>query len=165
MPRDPRFIALHRGGLLEPATHRLLAHWAADCAEHLLPIFSQTHPEDARPAQAIAVARAWANDAATVKEARAAAVAAHAAARAAKTVAAGAAARAAAQAVSTPHMADHALGPLYYGVKAVTLIPGALPDAAATEVAWHIARAPDAIRPLLLAALAEQTVLGRWRLR
>jgi hypothetical protein len=32
--RDPRFITVRRGGTLQDGGHRLLARWAADCAEH-----------------------------------------------------------------------------------------------------------------------------------
>ncbi len=38
MARDRHFVALHRGGSLDLASHRLLASWAADCAEHVLPL-------------------------------------------------------------------------------------------------------------------------------
>ncbi|MFT4216230.1 MAG: hypothetical protein QM619_03470 [Micropruina sp.] len=37
--RDPRFITVRRGGTLTDPDHRLLALWAADCAEHVLPLF------------------------------------------------------------------------------------------------------------------------------
>jgi hypothetical protein len=40
--RDPRFVAIHRGGDLDLATHRLLVAWAADCAEHVLPLFTKS---------------------------------------------------------------------------------------------------------------------------
>ena len=79
--RDPRFVAIHRGGDLDLATHRLLVAWAADCAEHVLPLFTEVHPSDARPSHAIAIAREWASGNATVAQAREAAFGAHAAAR------------------------------------------------------------------------------------
>ena len=63
--RDPRFVTVRRGGTLSDAHHRLLAVWAADCAEHVLPLFEQEAPHDGRPRQAIAAARAWANGATT----------------------------------------------------------------------------------------------------
>ena len=44
-----------RGGLC--LNQRLLALWAADCAEHGLPLFEQMHPQDNRPRQAIEAAR------------------------------------------------------------------------------------------------------------
>ena len=37
--RDPRFITIRRGGTLTDPDHRSLAVWAADCAEHVLPLF------------------------------------------------------------------------------------------------------------------------------
>src|SRR5450759_4988072 len=79
--RDPRFVAVHRGGLLDEATHRLLASWSAECAEHVLPLFADTYPDDDRPRRAIETARAWSRGEVTVGEAREAAYAAHAAAR------------------------------------------------------------------------------------
>ena len=63
-------MAVHRGGLLDETTHRLLASWAADCAEHVLPLFTTKYPEDDRPARAIEAARAWSHGKATVGEAR-----------------------------------------------------------------------------------------------
>jgi hypothetical protein len=79
--RDPRFVAIHRGGDLDLATHRLLVAWAADCAEHVLPLFTEVHPSDTRPSHAIAIAREWSSGNATVAQAREAAFEAHAAAR------------------------------------------------------------------------------------
>lgn len=37
--RDPRLVTIRRGGSLTEAHHHLLALWAADCAEHVLPPF------------------------------------------------------------------------------------------------------------------------------
>jgi hypothetical protein len=37
--RDPRFITIRRGGTLTDADHRMLAVWAAACAEHVLHLF------------------------------------------------------------------------------------------------------------------------------
>lgn len=82
-------------GLLDVDRHRLLASWAANCAEHVLPLFVARHPSDDRPRRAIEMARAWSCGEATVGEAREAAVAAHAAARSTSDAAACAVARAA----------------------------------------------------------------------
>ena len=165
MARDRRFVAKHRGGLLEPARHRLLAAWAADCAERVLPLFAKHRPSDPRPASAIESARAWARGEIAVGVARRAAVQAHAAARDATDDAARAAARAAGHAVATAHMADHALGPVYYGVKAVKAA-SAKADAgsrAEAEHEWQRARLPEDIRELVSSAIAEGTVLGAWQ--
>src|SRR5258706_8346828 len=57
--RDPRFITVRRGGTLQDDDHRLLATWAADCAEHVLHSFEQARPDDDRPRRAIDLGRAW----------------------------------------------------------------------------------------------------------
>ena len=45
--------------LSEP-DRRLVAAWAADCAERVLPLFEREAPDDDRPRDAIARARAYA---------------------------------------------------------------------------------------------------------
>ena len=56
--RDPRFITVRRGGSLQDDDHRLLAIWAADCAQHALGHFEQARPKDHRPRRAIDLGRA-----------------------------------------------------------------------------------------------------------
>ncbi len=165
MARDRRFVALHRGGSLDQDCHRLLASWAADCAEHVLPLFTRTHPDDERPRLAIEAAHAWARGEITVGQAREAAFQAHAAARETSDEVARTAARAAGQAVSTAHMADHSLGPVYYAVRAVKLAAPAHEAQAAGECEhrWQRKHLPAAIRELVISALDEGTVLGNWR--
>jgi hypothetical protein len=59
--RDKRFILIRRGGTLTDDIHRRLALWAAECAEHALPIFEAVRFDDDRPRLAIEASRAWAN--------------------------------------------------------------------------------------------------------
>jgi hypothetical protein len=105
-------------GLLANKDRKALAAWAADCAEHVLPLFEQRHPQDDRPRKAIEAARAYARGEIRVGVARQAALAAHAAAGMATDPAAIAAARAAGHAAATAHVARHALGPVMYATKA-----------------------------------------------
>src|ERR1039457_7479558 len=79
--RDPRFITVRRGGILQDEDHRLLAMWAADCAEHVLHHFEQSRPKDDRPRRAIDLGRAWARGEISWAEARTAGGHANAAAR------------------------------------------------------------------------------------
>ena len=120
---------------------RLVADWAADCAERVLPLFESEVPNDDRPRDAIARARAFSRgelDAAG--EIRRRFVAGRAAA-AAGSPAAVAAARSAAQAAGVAHMGAHALGAAAYAVKAVTLASGT----GAGEMAWQLSKlSPDA---------------------
>ena len=115
--RDPRFITVRRGGSLQDDDHRLLAVWAADCAEHVLHHFEQARPGDDRPRRAIDLGRAWARGEITWREARTAAGHANAAARD-LSGAARHAAYAAGQAAAVGHVAAHELGAAAYAIRA-----------------------------------------------
>lgn len=149
--RDSRFVTVRRGGALQDSDHRLLAVWAADCAQHVLHFFEQANPGDDRPSRAIEQARAWARDEITMTEARVAAYSAHDAARDASG-AAREAARSAGHAVAVAHMADHELGSSAYAIRAVRA--AADPDdrdaAGNLEREWQRARLPNEIRELVL---------------
>ncbi len=149
--RDPRLVTVRRGGTLKDADHRLLAVWAAACAEHVLHFFEQTHPEDERPHRAIEQARAWVRGEITMKQARTAAFAAHAAAREVPG-AAKEAARAAAHAVAVAHMADHELGAAAYAIRTVreSVGPNDRDEVGRAECQWQRAQLPDEIRDLVL---------------
>jgi hypothetical protein len=149
--RDPRFITIRRGGTLEDSHHRLLAQWAAACAEHVLPFFEAVRPDDPRPRQAIEQARAWVRGEITMSEARAAAGAANAAARD-LTGAARHAAYAAGQAAAVAHVAAHELGAAAYAIKAARAAApeGQSEQAGRHECAWQRQQLPEAVRELVL---------------
>ena len=149
--RDPRFITIHRGGTLTDSDHQLLALWAATCAEHVLHLFEAARPGDARPRQAIELARAWVRGQITMSQARTAAGHAQAAARD-LSGAARHAAYAAGQAAAVAHVAAHELGAAAYAIKAVR---AAAPDgeeenAGRLECQWEREQLPEAIRDLVL---------------
>lgn len=149
--RDPRFITIRRGGTLTDADHRLLALWAALCAEHVLPLFEAVQPADPRPRQAIALARAWARGEIPMAEARNSAGHAQAAA----SVLSGAArhaAYAAGQAAAVAHVAAHELGAAAYAIKAARAAAPAGEEQRASrlECLWQRDQLPEAIRALVL---------------
>jgi hypothetical protein len=149
--RDPRFITVRRGGTLQDSDHRLLAEWAADCAEHVLPLFEAVQSADARPRQAIGQVRAWVRGDITMSQARTAAGKANAAARE-LSGAARHAAYAAGQAAAVAHVAAHELGAAAYAIKAVR---SAAPDgeregAGRQKCQWQREQLPNAIRDLVL---------------
>ena len=148
--RDPRFITIRRGGTLTDADHRLLAVWAAACAEHVLPFFAAVQPADPRPRQAIARTRAWARGASTMAQARAAAGHAQAAARG-LSGAARHAAYAAGQAAAVAHVAAHELGAAADAIKAArAAAPGGEGERAGRlECRWQRDQLPAAIRGLV----------------
>jgi len=149
--RDPRFITIRRGGTLSDEHHHLLALWAADCAEHVLPLFEAAAPHDERPRLALVHARAWTRGEVRMMAARAAGGHAMGAARELR----GApryAAYAAGQAAVVAHVAAHELGAAAYAIKAAR---AAAPkederEAGRHEREWQRAQLPDAIRALVL---------------
>ena len=148
--RDPRFITIRRGGTLSDSDHRLLALWAAACAEHVLHLFESARPLDTRPRHAIEQARAWTRGEIKMMQARASAGAANAAARDLKG-AARHAAYAAGQAAAVAHVAAHELGAAAYAIKAArAAAPQSEADAGRIECQWQREQLPDAIRELVL---------------
>jgi hypothetical protein len=149
--RDPRLVTIRRGGTLTDADHRLLALWAASCAEHVLHLFESEQPDDPRPRQAIAGARAWVRGEATMMQARAAGGHAMGAARALRG-AARHAAYAAGQAGAVAHVAAHDLGAAAYAIKAVRAAarPGESESAGRLECRWQRDQLPRAVRELVL---------------
>lgn len=129
---------------------RLLAIWAADCAEHVLPFFEQAYPSDDRPRKAIETCRKWVRTGVfKMSEIRGASLAAHAAARGSKEESEVAcfAARAAGQAVATAHVPQHAFGAAYYALKAVAASdPVNAEEKIAEERDWITQRLPENLR-------------------
>jgi len=149
--RDPRFITVRRGGTLRDDDHRLLALWAADCAEHVLPLFEEARPTDDRPRRAIELGRAWARGEIPWAESRAAGGHANAAARDLRG-AARHAAYAAGQAAAVGHVAAHELGAAAYAIRAsqAAAADGGHEAAGRGECAWQRVRLPGEIRELVL---------------
>ncbi|WP_376765698.1 putative immunity protein [Agromyces agglutinans] len=138
------------------ADRRLVAGWAADCAERVLPLFEAEAPNDARARDAIARTRAFARgELGAAEEIRRRFVAGRAA-HAVTGPAAVAAARAAAQAAAVAHMGAHALGAAAYAAKAAGSAAPGRPDAVADEVGWQL----DHLSPEAAAALRRLPLLG-----
>lgn len=141
---------------LREADRRIVAAWAADCADRVLSVFEADVPDDDRPRDAIARARAFARgelDAAGEIRRR---FIAGRAAQDATTPAAVAAARAAAQASGVAHMGAHALGAAAYAAKAAALTSPERPEALDDEIRWQLERMSSEVR----SALASLPALG-----
>jgi hypothetical protein len=149
--RDPRLITVRRGGTLTDEHHHLLAEWAAVCAEHVLHLFEQEHPDDTRPRDAIAVGRAWIRGEVRMHEAHQTAFVANAAARGLPDPAKFAA-LAAGQAVAVAHVAAHDLGAAAYAIRAAAASAAAheAESARIRERDWQRERIPAEVRDLVL---------------
>lgn len=134
---------------LSEADRRVVAAWAADCAERVLPLAEAEAPDDDRARDAIARARAFARgELRAADEIRRRFVAGRAA-DAVTTAAAKAAVRAAAQASGVAHMGAHALGAAAYAARATGLAAPDHDDAVRGEVHWQLGHLDEATRSAL----------------
>jgi hypothetical protein len=134
---------------LSEAERRIVAAWAADCAERVLGLFEAEAPGDARPREAIARTRAFGRGEVEIGEEIRRRFVGGAAAREASTPAAAAAARAAGQAAAIPHMGAHALGAAAYAAKAVGLAAPDRPEAVGEEIQWQLSSMSMEVRTAL----------------
>jgi hypothetical protein len=129
--------------------HILLAIWAADCAERVLPLFENVYPADDRPRKAIKECRNWVRTGVfKMAVIRGTSLAAHTAAREAKeNDVACFAAHATGQAVATTHVPQHAFGAAYYALKAVIAADSAHAETnVAREWDWELECVPHNLR-------------------
>ena len=135
---------------------RLVALWAADCAERVLALFEAEAPDDDRARDGIHRARAFGRgELDTAGEIRRRFEAGRAA-QSATTPAAVAAARSAGQASGVAHKGAHPLGAAAYGAKAASMAAGDDDTARRTEVLWQLQQMTHEVR----AALARLPLLG-----
>lgn len=114
--KDERIVEL-----IKKTDHKILALWAIDCTERVMPFFEKQYPTDHRPRQAIETLQTWI-DTGVFKMAaiRKASLDSHAAARKiGEDNAARSAARAAGQTVATAHVPTHSLGSAIYALQAI----------------------------------------------
>lgn len=141
---------------LSESDRRIVALWAADCAERALPLFEAEGSGDGRAREGIERTRAFGRgelDAAGEIRRR---FEAGRAARSVSAPAAVAAARAAGQASGVAHMGAHALGAAAYAAKAAALAGEDAEAARRAEVQWQI----EHLGNDACAALARLPLLG-----
>lgn len=135
---------------LSESDRRLVAEWAATCAERVLWLFEADSPGDGRPRAAIARTRAFARgELDTASEIRQR-FGGGSAAGETKSPAAAAAARAAGQASAICHMGAHALGAAAYAVKAASIAAPNQSAAAENEIKWQLAEMSADVQAALL---------------
>jgi hypothetical protein len=120
---------------LSEAERRIVAVWAADCAERVLGLFEAEVPGDIRPRAAIERTRAFSRGELDVAEEIRRRFTG---AREVSTPPAAAAARAAGQAAAIPHMGAHALGAAAYAATAVGLAAQDRATALRGEIHWQL---------------------------
>jgi hypothetical protein len=143
--KDERIVEL-----VNKTNKKVVALWAIDCAERVLPYFEKKYPKDQRPRNAIKTLQTWVNtNKFKMEDIRRASLDAHAAAReVGEDNPARSAARAAGQAVATAHVKTHSIGAAIYSLQAIyraTNVSDAQ-NAVAKEREWqyqHLLRLKD----------------------
>lgn len=139
----PRFVdhplSLDIDRLARSSDHRVLALWAADCAERVLPLFEMEVPDDERPRLALVKLREWARTGEFhMRDVRVASLNAHTAARSApEGSAARFAARACGQAMATAHVKTHSIAAAWYAAKSIWASEPKNPMLIDTEREWQ----------------------------
>ena len=134
---------------LSDSNRRILARWAADCAERVLPLFEAEARLEEQVRDALARARAYSNGESNAAEEIAKRLIAGKSASAATTPAGAAAARAVAQAAAVAHMGAHALGAAAYATKAVSLANPRQHELVQEEIRWQLAQLSERERSAL----------------
>jgi hypothetical protein len=134
---------------LSEADRRRVAAWAADCAERVLEVFEAEAPDDERPRQLIARARAFARGELNTAEEIRRRFVGGVSANDVKAPAAAAAARAAGQAVAVCHMGAHALGAAAYAARAAGLANPHRPEVVEEEIRWQLKHMSAEVRAAL----------------
>jgi hypothetical protein len=148
--RDKRFITEHRGGPLTKEQHRQLMQWSIKCSQHVLPLYGEK--PDKRLLNALRVSKAWMQGEVSVGDARRAAYDIIALAKELTDPVTLAVARAVGQTVATAHMADHALGGAWYGLRAVK----AAGKSVEKERKWQEKQLPPEIKDLVISAFTSE---------
>ncbi len=144
---------------LSEADRRLVAAWAADCAERVLGLFETEAPGDGRPRTLIARTRAFSRGELNTAEEIRHRFIGGVGAKDVATDAAVAAARAAGQAVGVCHMGAHALGAAAYAARAASLADPQRPGAVQDEIRWQLDHMSPEVRDALrsLPAIGENS--------
>jgi len=130
--------------IVKNADHKILAMWAIDCTERVMPYFERAYPDDLRPRQAIQTLQVWLKTGVfSMALIRKASLSSHAAARdVGNDNSARSAASAAGQAVATAHVPAHSIAAANYAAQAVyrASASGDTVTSVTAERAWQHSR-------------------------
>nr|WP_246256548.1 exonuclease SbcC [Isoptericola halotolerans] len=136
---------------------RAVVHFAAGSAQQVLPLFEEVRPDDGRPREALAAARAFVDGAPRSRRQRLSATDAHRAAREAPTEVSRLAAQAAGDApaaaylhpIARAHQVGHVLRAAANAARIAEIQAGERPAAAEREIALACARAGGVVVDVL----------------
>jgi len=151
--RGNEWVLEHRGGSLTIDQQKQLMKWSIECVNHLLPLLNNNINE--KIINAITVGNNWiigkANTGDAIKISREIIKYVRTLHNELEIVIT----RAAGHAVATAHMADHSMGPVYYGIKAIKINGGSIDS----ELEWQIEQLPNNIKELVINGLTNKGIL------
>ena len=151
--RDKKWVLEHRGGTLKIEQQKLLMKWSMVCLDHLLPLLNNNINEKIN--NAINIGSNWiigkASTGDAIKISREIITYVKTLDNEMEIVLT----RAAGHAVATAHMADHSMGTVYYGLKAIKIIGGSIDS----ELKWQIEQIPDEIKELVIVGLKNKGII------
>jgi len=151
--RDTKWVLEHRGGTLKIEQQRLLMKWSMNCVNHLLPLLNNNINEyiikamdignnwiigKVKTGSAIKISREILKYVKTLDNELEILIT-----------------RAAGHAVATAHMADHSMGPVYYGLKAIKISGGSIDN----ELKWQIEEIPEELEELIINGLKNKGII------
>jgi hypothetical protein len=151
--RDKRWILEHRGGCLNKEQQKQLMKWAINCVKHLLPLLNNNIND--KITDAINIGNEWINEKAKTVKAMNKSREINKYVKTLNNELEIAITRAAGHAAASAHMADHSLGTVYYGLKAVKISGGAVES----EINWQIENMPNDIKKLVLEGLKNKKII------
>jgi hypothetical protein len=151
--RDKKWVLEYRGGCLKKEQHKQLMKWAINCVNHLLPLLNNNVNEEIT--DAINIGNEWINEKTKTIEAINKSREINKYVKTLNNELEIAITRAAGHAVASAHMADHSLGTVYYGLKAVKITGGSVES----EINWQINHIPNDIKKLVLEGLRNKKII------
>jgi hypothetical protein len=151
--RDKKWILEHRGGCLNKDQQKQLMKWAINCVNHLLPLLNNNINKEIT--DAINIGNEWINEKAKTIEAINKSREINKYVKTLNNELEIAITRAAGHAVASAHMADHSLGTVYYGLKAVKITGGSVES----EINWQINYIPNDLKKLVLEGLKNKKII------
>jgi hypothetical protein len=151
--RDKKWILEHRGGYLNKEQQKQLMKWAINCVNHLLPLLNSNINE--KIIDAINIGNNWIIEKAKTIDAINKSREIIKYVKTLNNELEIAITRAADHAVATAHMADHSMGTISYGLKAIKITGGSMES----EINWQIKYIPNEIKELVLEGLKDKKII------
>jgi hypothetical protein len=153
--RDKKWVLEHRGGILSIEKQKILMKWAIHCVVHLFPLLNNNINE--KIIEAINIGNNWIIGQVKTGEAIKTAREIIKYIKTLDNKLEVAITRDAGHAVSTAHMADHAMGPVKYGLDAIKIIK----KKKKKEIEWHINNFPIELKEQIMEGLLNKKIFKK----